>query len=462
MRLLTSLVFPIVFLLPVPMPAQEAPRRSPTPEQRFFDWTQMPFSKDVYAQRTARLIRLLRESGGGLYLAPSRPGRSHGETFRPENDFLYLTGLELPDSILVVDADRKRTTLFVPGRDARFESPSRPNDFPGRPLGEDRELSRVSGLADVRPFERFAETLAEWVRLKRLLRLNPGRGGEIENLETSFIYSWSGPQSLLHHLQRSFPAARIRTAFPEIARLRMVKSPEEIAVIRRAVEATSRAIRRAAAYVADGVDERTLEAEFEAECKRQGSQRLAFASIVKSGRNSLWPWRVLASHYDRRNRTMRDGDLVIFDVGCEIDYYSSDVGRTFPVSGRFTRRQKQILEMETAVADAVIAAVRPGVTFAELQRIAVTAIPERARKYMQTGLFFGHHIGLDVGDPSLGDAPLEAGMVFTVEPWYYNHDEGVAVFVEDDILVTKKGSENLSGRLPRSAAGLERLMRERR
>ena len=87
----------------------------------------------------------------------------------------------------------------------------------------------------------------------------------------------------------------------------------------------------------------------EAEFKRQGSQRLAFSSIIKSGPNSLWPWRILASHYDRRNRTMETGELVIFDVGCEYNYYSSDVGRTFPVSGKFSPKQREILEMEVTV-----------------------------------------------------------------------------------------------------------------
>ena len=158
---------------------------------------------------------------------------------------------------------------------------------------------------------------------------------------------------------------------------------------------------------------------------------------------------------------MRQGELVIFDVGCELDYYASDVGRTFPVSGKFSAEQRRTLEMVTAVADAILAAVRPGVTFADLKRVAVEATPEGEREYMQTGSFFGHHIGLAVGDPSLLEAPLEDGMVFTVEPWYYNHDRQIAVFVEDDVLVTPEGHENLSRGLPRSPEGLEGLMKGR-
>ena len=156
---------------------------------------------------------------------------------------------------------------------------------------------------------------------------------------------------------------------------------------------------------------------------------------------------------------MEDGELVILDVGCEIGGYVSDVGRTFPVGGSFTDQQREKLEMSTAVADAIIAAVRPGVTFADLMMVAREAIPDSEEQFMQTGSFFGHHIGLSAGDPVVEDAPLEEGMVFTVEPWYYNHGEGIAVFVEDVIRVTADGAEVLTSRLPRTPEQLEALMK---
>ena len=127
-------------------------------------------------------------------------------------------------------------------------------------------------------------------------------------------------------------------------------------------------IAHAAAFVKAGVDERGLEAEVEAFYKRGGAARLPFASIIKSGPNSLWPWRILATHNDRRNRRMQNGELVIFDVGCELHGYVSDTGRTFPVSGTFTPEQRAILAMEVSVSDALIAALRPGVTLRDVQR----------------------------------------------------------------------------------------------
>ena len=206
------------------------------------------------------------------------------------------------------------------------------------------------------------------------------------------------------------------------------------------------------------MNERDLEAGFESACKHGGAQRLAFSPIIKSGPNSLWPWRILGAQYDRRNRRLTDGELVIFDVGCELDFYASDVGRTVPVSGRFSPEQRRLLAMEVAVADAIIAAVRPGVTLNELGAVARAHTPESERPYMQAAGHFGHHIGLAAGDPSLAEVPLSPGMVLTVEPWYYNHDRGLAVFTEDVLLVTPQGAEVLTAELPRSPAELERMV----
>jgi len=323
---------------------------------------------------------------------------------------------------------------------------------------DDPALARVSGIAEIRPYRELAQLMTEWVESDRLININPEHRGEISAPQTDFVSYTNHAEALISHLQRSYPGIRIRSAYAEMAQLRMIKGPEEIEVIRRACALTARSIMEAALAVRDGVDERTLEAVLEGAFKRGGGQRAAFSSIIKSGPNSMWPWRILAAHYDRRNRTMRDGELVIFDVGTELDYYVSDVGRTFPVSGKFSEEQKRTLDMVTAVSDAIIAAVRPGVTHSELARIGGENMPAEARKYMQPTAFNGHHIGLDTSDPASLDTVLAPGMVFTVEPIYYNHDKNIAVFIEDVVLVTDEGAEVLTSLLPRSIEGLEKLM----
>ena len=396
-----------------------------------------------------------------MLLVPSRQGPSDGFTFRQLDDFIYLTGLELPDSLLAVDSRSELSTMFAPARDARFENRSRRNDFPGRPLRDDAELIQRSGIATWRDTSELETALQSWSAANLPIRINFGRDGKIELAEPGYLTSWSIEETLLYRLRQKRPQLQVANAYAEMARMRMVHGPEEIEVMRRVCDLTVEAIRHAAAFVADGIDERGLEAELEAAFKRGGSQRLAFASIIKSGPNSLWAWRILAAHYDRRNRIMHDGELVIFDVGTELDYYVSDVGRTFPVSGRFTEIQKDILRMETDVADIIIAAIKPGVTLAQLKALALEAIPDDQERFMQAGGFHGHHIGLSTGDPNLYDVPLEPGMIFTVEPWYYNHEDGISVFTEDVILVTEDGAENLTAALPRTPEALEAMTNRR-
>jgi Xaa-Pro aminopeptidase len=429
-----------------------------TPEQRFFDWSDLQFSREVHAVRRATLGTALAETRP-IFLAPSRDGFSSGETFRQLDDFLYFTGLEFPNSVLAIDADSGKSILFAPEWDARFANPSRRNDFPGRKLALDPELAENSGIDDIRPIVELDAALEKWVAAGRRLALGLSPRQTLERADLDLLQELSPTQIFHQRLLDRYPTAVIDPAFNQVAALRMIKGPEEIAILRQAAEVTSSGIRAAASILREGVTERHLEAEFEAELKRRGAQRLAFDSIIKSGPNSLWPWRILASHYDRRNRTVEEGELVIFDVGGEFDHYSRDVGRTLPVSGRFTDDQTRLVEMVRSVSDAVIAAAQPGTTLAALQEIADATIPADERRYMQTGLFFGHHIGLAVGDPSLADAELAPGMIFTVEPWYYNHDRGVAVFIEDEVLITPTGAENLTAGLPRDAAALERLVR---
>jgi Xaa-Pro aminopeptidase len=429
-------------------------------EQSYFEWTTMPFSVEEFAARRDAFATRLTAGDGGIFLAPSIDGVSGGETFRQNDTFMYFTGLELPRSILVIGADGA-VTLFAPKRDPRFENPTRANDFPGRPLTNDPALRIRSGIEDIRPSTAFPEFVETLVVNGVTVHIDMGSAGSVGTPRLGPHVNWNVADHFHAFLRTTVPAADLRNAYALIAAQRMVKTAAEVDRMRATAALTARAIVTAAGQLHAGVDERSLEAAFEAACKRGGSQRLAFSSIIKSGPNSLWPWRILASHYNRRNRVMHDGDLVIFDVGCELDGYVSDVGRTFPVSGTFTPEQRVVLEMVTSIADTIITHVRPGVTLRELTERARAAIPPSHRRYMQTGSFYGHHIGLATGDPSSLDARLEPGMIFTVEPWYYNHDADIAVFIEEEVLVTPRGAEVLTAGLPRTPTALEALVRNR-
>lgn len=429
------------------------PLSGQTPEQPYFDWTSMDEVPSELAARRGRFQVALRGAERPVLLVPGAEGLSDGETFRQDDDFWYLTGLEVPRSILAIEGEG--STLFVPERDFRFENPDRRNDFPGRALAADPELARHTGIERVLPFDSLDALLATME--------GDGRPVLVHADPLPVPLPLFGPpptaaQRLVTWLAARHPSLERRDATPLFQRIRAVKTASEIRRIRRAAMLTASAIAESVAFVRDGVSERELEARFEAACKRGGAQRIPFHPIIKSGPNALWPWRILAAHYDRRNRAMRSGEVVVFDVGCELDHYLSDVGRTFPVSGRFTAEQRELLEMEVSVSDRILEAIRPGVTFAELRAVADQAIPAHERPYMQAALFFGHAIGLSTGDPFDETAPLEPGMVFTVEPWYYNHERGLSVFTEDVVVVTETGVEVLTAGLPRSPAALEALV----
>jgi Xaa-Pro aminopeptidase len=434
--------------------------RGPTPEQRYGDWVRrLPFRPQEYSFRRSNMIRLLQESGGGVMLVPSSDGTTHGDTFRQLEDFWYYTGLEVPNSMLVLDSENDRSILFLPETDYRFENPGRQNDFPGRPLLNDFHLRSIGGVEEYRSMAEFDRYMAQRVRARTVIRVNGGAAGALVEPELPLFGSLEPLENMILRLRAEYPNARMVNAFEEVAQGRMIKSRYEIQKMQTAADATVQAIRASAARIRPGIDERTLQGEFESTCRTLGSQTIPFTPIVKAGPNSLWPWRVLAAHYDRRNRPMESDELVILDVGCEVDGYISDVGRTFPVGGRFTPVQEEKLRLSTSVADAIIAAIRPGVTFADLMEVAYEAIPDDEEKYMQTPSFFGHHIGMNSGDPALLGEPLEPGMVFTVEPWYYNHDLEISVFVEDVVLVTEDGVEVLTRGLARTPEALEALVR---
>ena len=429
-----------------------------TPQQSYFEWTELPFSKEELAQRRTNLMSELRaQNKEGLVLIPAKDGFSYGETFRQLDDFYYFTGLELPNAILAIEVPSGNTIVFTPEMDKRFYSASRPNDFPGRPLLNDTAIAMQSGmiLKNIDKFSAFINS-----KTSEVIIINNGREGDIRFASNDYIATYSPIQVLIQALKSKHDISNFDNAYNAIANVRMIKSEAEIVIMKKASKITVESIKEAAKSIQPGMDERYLEGVLEGHYKKLGAERLAFGSIIKSGPNSLWPWRILATHYNRRNRIMEKGDLVIFDVGCEYNNYVSDIGRTFPVSGKFTPRQKDILTMEVSVADQIIDYLKPGITFQDIRNLTDKIIPEDAKPYMQVGLFFGHHLGLSTGDPDLPDAVLKPGMIFTVEPWYYNHDEQISVFTEDVILITETGCEVLSKDLPRTPEALELLMKQ--
>ena len=243
-----------------------------------------------------------------------------------------------------------------------------------------------------------------------------------------------------------------------IARLRMHKSPEELALLQRSIVATIDAHRAAWKRAAPGLYEYQVAATMTGLYFNDGCQRSAYEPIVGSGPNST------ILHYSRNSRRMDRGELLLMDVGAECSGYAADITRTIPVGARFTDRQREIYEVVLGAQNAVIAAIKPGLAFSELSKIAREHINTHGKdshgeplgKYFTHGV--SHHVGLDVHDATDFSQPLAEGNVITVEPGIYIPEENIGIRIEDMVLVTKDGAKLLSGALPRDPGEVEKAL----
>lgn len=410
---------------------------------------------------SARRAALLERVGTGVLLLRSADPRDiegdypQDSDYREDNDFFYLTGLEAPGGWLLLSArpgGGREAVLYLPSRDPAVER------WTGPQLGPGPEASKLTGIAEVRPVERLATDL-------RALRSGSGsdRAGD--------LYLKAGDGRLCQSLQAlafscdelgwdgGGAAAGGRDLQPHLAALRLVKDGDELRRLRRAIEITTEAQRAAMQAIAPGLWEYEVEALIEYTFRRRGAERVGFPSIVGSGPNST------TLHYDKSRRQLQAGDLVVMDIGAEFGYYTADVTRTVPVSGKFTPRQRAIYELVLGAQEAALAATRPGVTIAQLTQIARGYIRDHSgdlcgqvtcESYFVHGL--SHWLGMDVHDVGDYNTPLAPGMVFTIEPGIYLPDEELGVRIEDDVLVTASGAELLSGGAPRGVAEIEKMM----
>jgi Xaa-Pro aminopeptidase len=406
-----------------------------------------------------RRSALLAKLGNGIAIIPSAQVRSiegdypQDSDYREHNDFFYLTGLEAPGAWLVLVArksGRDQAVLYLPARDSTMEKWTGP-----RLAGA--EAGRLAGITDVRPADKAVTEISELV----LDAGSPARAGAVYLSEQPRQDSEFLRASLLRDGRRSRPI-KVENLDPVIARLRLVKDPDELSRLRRGIEITADALKESMRVARPGMWEYELEAIIEYTFRRNGAERVGFPSIVASGPNAV------TLHYDKNRRQVQAGDLVVEDVGAEFGYYSADMTRTVPISGRFTPRQRALYDLVLGTQQAAIDSVRPGTDLPALNRIARTYMRDHSGDlcgsdscvpYFTHGL--SHWLGMDVHDVGPFGARLEPGMVLTVEPGIYLPSEGVGIRIEDDVLVTSGGHEVLSRAAPRSAVEIEQIMAHR-
>jgi Xaa-Pro aminopeptidase len=422
----------------------------------------------------ARRKQLLEAMGDGVAIFPSAPValRNHdvGHPYRQDSDLYYLTGLDEPESLLLLSNQHEehQVVLFV------------------RPKKREREIwdgprAGVEGAvadfgADIAyPIDELAEKLPDYLGNAERLHYRLAQNREADTI----VFD------CLNHLRRggrrgvTAPETIIDSAV-HLHEMRLRKSGDEIRTMRQAAAITREAHLRAMQLARPGMHEYEIDAELIHVFRKQGSERPAYESIVGSGPNAT------ILHYRAGKRVFKNGELLLIDAGCEYDYYASDVTRTFPVNGAFSAEQRAIYEIVLRSQKASIDAVKPGATLDEIHQRAVRSITEGL---VDIGLLEGdldalieekkyepfymhrtsHWLGMDVHDVGHyfvagAHRPLEPGFVLTVEPGIYvatdaeSVDErwrGIGVRIEDDVLVTEGGSDVLTFGIPKEIDEVE-------
>ena len=467
------------------------------------------FPTQVYVGRRAALLGQLPEA---VVVVPGRYLISPGdEPVKQDPDFWYLTGVESPYAILVMEQEPASATalrdwrsyLFVPTefQFAGGQFPMADTLFRRAPWNRPRnrlvpgpEGARLTG-AEVLPLDSLTPRLRAMIARRRALYMPVGNR----------LYAPPGvtaPLTYEAQFARSIaalvPGVETRDVKPFIARLRAVKDSYEIAALREAARIAGVGLIEAMRAVRPGLNDREIGGLMEYVWKREGSQRPAFTPIVMSGPNLMTLFTLQRERYNAVNNVMKAGDLLFMDYGAaEWNTYGSDLCRTIPVSGRFTADQRKYYDIVLEAQEAAIAAIRPGVMMVDVikraagvfQRHGLQPNEDIARmgvdrvwglmpspthyltrdagitRYSAAGFGvrdIGHMVGLEATDGRDWSRPLEAGMVVTIEPKLYIPELGIAIMIEDEILVTATGHENLSAAVPKRAADIERVMAEGR
>lgn len=423
------------------------------------------FDLSVYKRRLQTLQSQLPPKSMALLLGATEQTRNRDveHAFRQFSDFVYLTGFEEPDAALVVTPERACLLTRPKDKDMeiwtgfRFGPEGAKAHFAFDESAEIDDLESV--LADL---GKNAQTLLCPFDDEHARALLGDLQGALAKMGRQGVVPPTGWQDLN----------------PLIHQARLIKSEAERDMMRQAGKLSARAHRRAMCHVKPGVFEYQLQAEIEHEHRMAGSAREAYGAIVAGGNNA----NVL--HYVSNRDALQDGDLVLIDAGCELNYYAADITRTFPVNGRFSEAQAAVYDWVLKAQYAALDAVKPGAAFNDYHDAAVKVLVEGMielglldgtvderiedgsykRYYMHRT---GHWLGMDVHDVGrYKDTQLEPGMVLTVEPGMYieagdteapEHLRGIGIRIEDDVLVTETGHEVLTADVPKERADIEAL-----
>ena len=386
--------------------------------------------------------------------------------FRQQSDFFYLTGINEENAFLLIAPDypieNLREILFIEPYDEVKAT------WQGEML-DNAKATEISGVKIVKGSDAF------WSFLNDIALSGYA--------DTIFLNSYEYPKyecavetiqkRFVKQVKERYPMHNYGRTAPILNALRMIKSEDEIAITRQACDITAKAFRRCLETVKPGMNEYEVQAEIEYIFKKNNASGHAYAPIIAAGKNAC------CLHYCKNQSLLNDGDLILFDIGCELKNYSSDLSRTIPINGKFTERQKDCYNTVLRVMKEITKLYRPSGTINEINETTYKLMEQEMiklglftaedmknqnpdkplyKKYLMHGM--SHHIGLDVHDSIDKFKPFEPGMILTCEPGLYIREEGIGIRIENDLLITEGEPINLFDGLPTEIEEIENAMRK--
>jgi len=440
------------------------------------------FPPEEFAQRRAGVYSAIGENGIAIVQGAASPA---GYTrFRQSNELYYLCGIESPHAYLLLDGGSRRASLYLPHRNEGRER----NE--GKLLSaEDADLvKKLSGVDSVFSTDLLGEHLTRYARSTRMLYtpFSPAEGFAMSRdlalraVADRAADPWDGTPSregqFVLMMRTRFPQIEVKDLSPTLDKLRLIKSTREIELLRRASRLSGLALMESMRSTVPGLKEYELDAVAKYVYYRNGAQGEAYYSLIASGRNAWYP------HYNVGKRTMEDGDFLLMDFAPDVGYYMADVTRMWPVNGKFSQWQRELYGFYLGCYQAILKAIRPGVTaqvikqeaVREMERILASArfskpsyesaarefVSSYAESAKNSRTTLGHWVGMSTHDVGQDSGPLRAGMVFTIEPALRVPEEQIYVRLEDMIVITESKAEVLSDFVPWDIAGIEKLMAE--
>ncbi len=461
------LLLPFMILLAAGCSSDGAPSAEAPPAEVTFVRPSTLIDNSEYASRRERLMD---EIPDGVAIIPGATSPVADYRFFQSNDFLYFTGVEAPNAWLVVDGVNRESTLFLTldEHDARGE---------GIPSELVLNPEVFTGIERALPAEDLESFLADVGRRVGVFYLSQ-RPEELHRMNTNEVHNafqrtvTDNPMDgrltrelqLAARLQQRYPGVEVKDCFRTIQVLRRVKSPAEVALVREAARIGVEAHLEFMRSTEVGMPERALAALFEFTSKREGAQELAYETIIMAGDHHPW------GHYHRHDRTLEDGDFIILDAAPDYAYYNADISTTFPANGRFTREQRELYQLGLGIRQVCLDNYRAGTSFAEVgEKVGewLTANDYDATENRFRGLIrwgcYNHPIGMATHDVMASvtgpEEPLEPGFVFACDI-NMPVSETLGIRIEDTVVITEEGYENLSTGLPRTVQEIEDLMRE--